>query len=460
MRCFRSRPIPGYRIAVVLAITEFIVNVFAEGLSEESPTSVASSGFAGFPTADDLNPSNLVPGGDSSRAVVASPLAADAPKRPGWPDYAFCVGDTIQATMMVAAIGMHSAAAKFNCRTSPNRDWCSRDIFGVLRNAAWAAQLVSSSLKTCGAKLRQCAQAISTVLRMSFTIGEAASQMASSCAQDSPTDRNLYDCGNWLERIAWVTDPLSDKTSETIDACNDHKIESNPKKIGACVGELLSLAAYIASAGLQLGYAGKVCAPSYVNTNADAPANCGIGVTSALRCFALAGAKATRAAGHCGGLNTMCGRDIGRMSAAVMGLAEWASKTHLKCGAVDVAPELCAMASSGMVKELAVITAKASDAANTCASAKLATNACGSAISKAIASVAFLSQQISEAVQACNPGYVEANGMYRCTMRMEFVSQAVGTLSYAIGNSVTDCGLGKGLPPATHPINLPRRYFT
>eukprot|EP00929_Paragymnodinium_shiwhaense_P015039 TRINITY_DN12303_c0_g1_i1.p1 TRINITY_DN12303_c0_g1~~TRINITY_DN12303_c0_g1_i1.p1 ORF type:complete len:657 (+),score=136.20 TRINITY_DN12303_c0_g1_i1:184-2154(+) len=388
-----------------------------------------------------------------------------------WPDAPWCVGDVTSATVSTGAAGMHIAAAKHDCGNG-HKEYCSRDIFAAVRNFARVAKVVSEGVKTCGGSARTCAQSISFLVEAVALTGEAASFMAAVCHTNpgDPFDGVRFSrCQNQLQRIAWFLAPLGQVTGASVVSCQPPDQRAGNQDMAGCIGSALSASAYVATAGLELAYIVDICSLAGAGTNPKAAWRCSQAVSTVGVVLSLAATRGSAAGKFCAvkgpqGVDplvvkrSLCGRDISRMVAALFAATAWAARVHGKCQ-VNWNAGLCARGATGLVKELAMVAAKATDASNTCTGEIFANRACGSDISKAIASVAFAASKISEATFTCTDKKVNKRGLYPCSMSVEFIGQAVDVASRNIGNAVLDCGLPDGANRISHPVLMPRRFF-
>lgn len=272
--------------------------------------------------------------------------------------------------------------------------------------------------------------------------------MAIKCG---PTGPERLACGQQLERIDWSLGPFSAMFTESVRKCTDDPKSGGLLDYGACVGEVLSAAGYVAAAGLELSDAPGSCNPTLGGTGAS----CTVTISSGLRAFDIGAAKAVRGAGHCGGKSTTCGRDLTLLGAALLAASQFSGNMAMVCNKPDNKAS-CTQFSAAVVTELMVISAKALEAANTCKGTDKANLVCGSAVSKILAAIAFDVQEIAIVVQKCPQG--PSQNLYNCGRAVERIGQGGDVLSRSIGASAADCGLGEN-PAASKPIGLPRRFF-
>jgi len=439
----------------------------------------------GFPARDEISPSTLILPEKLERQKHVHARTEDG-QRVGslndtMVDYAMCAGDTIAATMYIASGGMQIAAAVKDCRLEHDAQRCSRDIFAVVRDFSQAAQHLTEALEVCGDIRDDCADAITTLIGVATTVGESASQMADVCG---PTAEDLNLCARSLERLAWSLDPLGTLSARSLGSCSKDHAGKPYLDYGACVGEALGSAAYIAAAGMEIAYAVSACSSlpqtghtafgvfrgngfatdfsGHAGRRRSNAARCVTAVSFVVRCFSLAASRANQAAMHCGGSKSTCGSDISLMSAAIFGVSEQASEMAQTCPPADVGFDwrLCGIFSSSMVKELAVVAAKAADSANSCRNIDRANSACASDISKTVAGVAFMAEEIVASTEACNKMFLQGTSLYVCSRRMERLGgQGANVVARGIGAAVLDCGLGSK-PRLSLPLNLPEPFYT
>ncbi|CAE8741729.1 unnamed protein product, partial [Polarella glacialis] len=153
--------------------------------------------------------------------------------------------------------------------------------------------------------------------------------------------------------------------------------------------------------------------------------------TAGVRTLFLAASKATRAAGHCGGTETLCGRSVARGAAALSGVAEvgaflrsfchgptdccqWnpdAKKVECKCGLKDVLilkirdvsdQEQCGRFSGSMIKLLGSAAESFGEAGGQCKSTKAnARDSCAALVPSAVTGLGFLIENMARTSREC-----------------------------------------------------------
>ena len=122
-------------------------------------------------------------------------------------------------------------------------------------------------------------------------------------------------------------DGFASQVAKARRICHDNDLSSPLLDLGACVGESLSATGYMFSAALLLESALGFDCPN-PEFDEERPLTetlqltCARDSTAIFRTTFLAGSKAVRAAGHCGGTDTLCGRSILRSAAALSGVGE------------------------------------------------------------------------------------------------------------------------------------------
>eukprot|EP00927_Polykrikos_kofoidii_P059609 TRINITY_DN54755_c0_g1_i1.p1 TRINITY_DN54755_c0_g1~~TRINITY_DN54755_c0_g1_i1.p1 ORF type:complete len:559 (-),score=66.58 TRINITY_DN54755_c0_g1_i1:96-1772(-) len=422
-------------------------------LSPPSPSEEMSF----FPSPSQLESGKLLPALARPAFVANDRVSSPAllPRKAAF-TRAECSADITGATMFAAASGLLIRAAVEDCKDVPERRpaRCSRDIFEIVRSVSTVSMYSTEAAEHCGGLNRNCGTAISGFSKSIMTIGASVSRMVEQCG-DRPGD---YDrCSNQLERVAWSLDPAGSHITEAMRTCtNDPKTKVPLQDYGACVGQVLASAGYTAAAGLELRDAPSQCDTSPLGTGSQAL--CARNILSSLRILTLGSYKAVRAAGHCGGIRTMCGRDLTLMSAALLAVGEHGAEVDLDCGKSRQSELLCAEKATDIVKSLTVVNAKALDAAVTCQGSEAANLACGAGISKALAALALIAWQLTEVVRRCG-AFFAVNNIYLCGRAIERIAGGSRIFTLGIGTASADCGFGTG-KRASRPISLPRRFFT
>jgi len=437
----------------------------------------AAAPVPGFPDLGDLAP---------QRILLYTPwwqADADRRKRKMQFQQSQCAGFLTSLQFSAAGIGLQIASAAQDCDfdnihtftdktglvgqitfQSPAR--CSRDIFGVMRDTSAVAQLAMKSAKVCSGINEPCGLAIADLFRKVGNVGEAGSRMGAQCGN---TAIKRYACADDLERLAWQLGPLLGDISASSRVCKKYPNTKKPDRdYASCVGDVMASAGYIAAGALEFSSGVHFCGVKTHDDGALIDADmCVDRIFSGLRAVSVSSVMATRAAGHCGGFNTRCPRDLELMSAALFSIGEAAGQAANVCeegSATLFSRRMCLRDSGSLSKSVAVVVAKAVDAASSCTPKTLPKDTCAANIAKVIAAVSYIVEHIGRATLSCDKGptglaVLRNFSLYGCSRDIERIGGAADTMSRALGAAVADCGLGGAAIVAKH-IPLSRRFYT
>eukprot|EP00435_Cladocopium_sp_Y103_P015782 s551_g3.t2 len=145
-----------------------------------------------------------------------------------------------------------------------------------------------------------------------------------------------FRCSERLEGLSWALDGFGSLIPKACRICHDNDLSSPLLDLGACVGESLSATGYMLAAALLLESALGFDCPD-LEFDDEQPLTetlqltCARDSTAIFRTTFLTGSKAVRAAGHCGGTDTLCGQSILRSAAALSAVEETGVSLRVFC---------------------------------------------------------------------------------------------------------------------------------
>ena len=226
--------------------------------------------------------------------------------------------------------------------------------------------------------------------------------------------------------------------------------------------------------------------------------------TAIFRTTFLAASKAARAAGHCGGTDTLCGRSALRSAAAISGIAETGvflrvfchgktkccqknpdtEEIECKCSPKDLI-ELkrsdksdriqCARFSGSSVKLMGSAALAAGEAEGQCKFSKTAESSCQTMPGAVFAGLGFFIENAARASRDCPPkpvplsaeerkkdiilGPSDPTQFYQCGQNTHRLGSSLDVAARGIAGAVVNCPYGD-LDRVTKPIKSMRRFFT
>ena len=215
--------------------------------------------------------------------------------------------------------------------------FCARVILQIIKEVGTIQDKLMDAVPMCDptAASPQCYKAAAWVVRSAASMARYCAELQPRCAKSDAEDfRGDFRCSERLEGLSWSLDSFSSSVSKAQRICEDGELKSPLLDFGACVGEALSATGYMFASALLLESALGFDCPGNTRDREENPSQepkfipeslrltCARDSTAIFRTTFLAGSKAVRAAGHCGGTDTLCGRSILRSAAALSGVAE------------------------------------------------------------------------------------------------------------------------------------------
>ena len=164
---------------------------------------------------------------------------------------------------------------------------------------------------------------VSNALVAMFELARYGAECQTACPGNA--DQGWYDCGGKLDGMAWNTNGMIVRISDSVRFCANPVGGAPIIDYGACVGSLLCSGMYMAATGLYMSQAAQTDCPGQF-TVARPPKgatkrqikdyevrrdtfglNCGRDITAALRTMGLTSWYFLQGAGFCGNFDTRCG---------------------------------------------------------------------------------------------------------------------------------------------------------
>jgi len=264
---------------------------------------------------------------DAGRAVTGAEAFCKPPVNNTLqePNYlGFCVSDSLRAATALAGAGIAIQGAVAEC---PQRQAeCARHvafIVGMLAKVAEDSAITATSCKATGNP------------RCTYLASAAAYNLAAAAGEGAGVEADLEDDDqddaiNSMVRLAENLQGSAQRIGQAVHQCEHPDDPINPQEtnIGQCVGDVVSGAAFIASAGLEISFAAKDC--TVANTGDQAgQAICAQDVTFMVALFAHASNQIMFATEDCrygSTFNTVCGSSIALSVEAIGEAAYSASK--------------------------------------------------------------------------------------------------------------------------------------
>ncbi|CAJ1402403.1 unnamed protein product [Effrenium voratum] len=377
---------------------------------------------------------------------------------------------------------------------------CARNIAGAIRDFSTTALLLEGAATACNKERIadiKCITAVTNSVRQAGHLARFSSELSIFCPENLDVT-SLYLCINRVEGVGWSVDPLLGSIAASARLCG---AEGKPPKedVGACVGEILGAAAFVAAAALDIWRAADFECLSALDSAKVLTLNskekdrinarCAVFAGGAARTFGIAAAKASEASKHCAlAKGASCSRAASFAAAALSGAAEGMAFMRLECGGPlkcctqlpgnppkfecdcttqsilelkeenKVRSSRCARFTSGALKELAVTVSLLSETAGTCGP-NTGSAACSHFLGGAVAGGFFLSEAISRASWQCKE--IDDTGFrafFRCGQATGFMGDSVDTMTAAIGGALRDCAFGDTKRKSNW-LSYSRRFF-
>lgn len=391
--------------------------------------------------------------------------------------------------------------------------FCARVIFQILKEITTIEDRLMDAVPLCDetASSPQCYKAVSYAFRQAVSISRYGAELQPRCLQTVNEDfRGDFRCSERLEGLSWALDGFASQVAKAHRVCHDGNLKSPLLDLGACVGEALSATGYMFASALLLESALGFDCP---NDLADPPRpvtesiqlTCARDSTAIFRTTFLAGSKAVRAAGHCGGTDTMCGRSILRSAAALSGVGENGvflrvfchgptrcckfnrdtNQTECDCSKKAIIrnkrrdksdQQQCARFSGSTVKLIGSAALAATEAEGECKFSKTAESACQTMPPAAIAGLGFFIENVARITRDCPPkpipleaeerkknlilGPANPTQFYQCGQNTKRLGVSLDVISRGIAGAVVNCPYGTELERVTKPVKSARRFFT
>ncbi|CAJ1380419.1 unnamed protein product [Effrenium voratum] len=392
--------------------------------------------------------------------------------------------------------------------------FCARVILQILKEITTIQDKLMDAVPLCDptATSPQCYKAVNYAVRQAVSVGRYGAELRPRCEQTVSEDfRGDFRCSERMEGISWALDGFGSQLSKAYRVCHDHDLSSPKLDYGACVGESLSATGYMFASALLLESAlGFDCPSDFDDARPlteTLQLTCARDSTAIFRTTFLAGSKAVRAAGHCGGKDTLCGRSILRSAAAISGVAEVgvfqrvfchgptpccqrnADTNELECACEkDDLIELrrddrsdsqqCGRFSGSALKLLGSASLAATEAEGQCKFSKSAQSSCNTMVPAAMAGLGFFIENAARQSRDCpkppfplDPeerrkdkilGPADPQQFYQCGQDTKRLGVSMDVISRGIAGAVVNCPYGNAddLEQVTKPVKSARRFFT
>jgi len=391
--------------------------------------------------------------------------------------------------------------------------FCARVVLQILKEITTIEDRLMDAVPLCDetATSPQCYKAVSYAFRQAVSIGRYGAELQPRCVQTVNEDfRGDFRCSERLEGLSWALDGFASQVAKARRICHDNDLSSPLLDLGACVGESLSATGYMFSAALLLESALGFDCPN-PEFDEERPLTetlqltCARDSTAIFRTTFLAGSKAVRAAGHCGGTDTLCGRSILRSAAALSGVGETGvflrvfchgatpccqknpdtDEIECECEPKDIIEnkrddkddqKQCARFGGSTVKLLGSAALAATEAEGQCKFSKTAESTCQTTVPAAIAGLGFFIENAARASRDCPPsafpldpeerriddfilGWADPRDFYQCGQNTKRLGVSMDVIARGIAGAVVDCPYGN-LSRITKPVKSARRFFT
>ena len=400
--------------------------------------------------------------------------------------------------------------------------FCARVVLQILKEIFTIQDRVMAAVPMCDATATspQCYKAASWVVRNAVSLARYAAELQPRCEKSENEDfRGDFRCSERLEGLSWSLDSFSSSVSKAQRVCEDNVLRSPKLDLGACVGEALSATGYMFASALLLESALGFDCPGNTNDENDDDdestqvpkfipesqrLTCARDSTAIFRTTFLAGSKAVRAAGHCGGTDTLCGRSILRSAAALSGVAENGVFLRVFCHGktsccqlnpdtlekececsrrdlIELAREdasdqkQCARFGGSTVKLIGSAALAATEAEGQCKFSKTSESSCQTMVPAAMAGLGFFLENSARQSRDCPPkpvplepeerkkdvilGPADPQQWYQCGQDTKRIGVSMDVIARGIAGAVVNCPYGD-LPRVTSPIKSARRFFT
>lgn len=390
--------------------------------------------------------------------------------------------------------------------------FCARVVLQILKEITTIEDRLMDAVPLCDATATspQCYKAVSYAFRQAVSIGRYGAELEPRCVQTVNEDfRGDFRCSERLEGLSWALDGFGSQIAKARRICHDNDLSSPLLDLGACVGESLSATGYMFASALLLESAlGFDCPnPEFDDERPlteTLQLTCARDSTAIFRTTFLAGSKAVRAAGHCGGTDTLCGRSILRSAAALSGVGETGvflrvfchgptpcceknpdtDEVECECEPEDLIEnkrddkddqKQCARFGGSTVKLLGSAALAATEAEGQCKFSKTAESTCQTSVPAAIAGLGFFIENGARASRDCPPrpyvldpeerrkdlivGPADPRNFYQCGQNVKRLGVSMDVIARGIAGAVVNCPYGD-LSRVTKPVKSARRFFT
>jgi len=264
---------------------------------------------------------------DAGRAVTGAEAFCKPPvnNTAQTPNYiGFCVSDSLQAATALAAAGIAIKGAVAECPSRPAE--CARHVaftMGMLSKVAEDSALTAASCKATGNP--QCV----------FLASAAAYNLAAAAGEGAGVEADLQDGDqddaiNSMVRFSENMQQSAQRIGQAVHQCEHPNDPINPQEtnVGQCIGDVVSGASFVASAGLEISFAANDCKANNTGEQAG-QAVCAQDVTFMVALFAHASNQIMFATEDCrygSTFNAICGSSIALSIEAIGEAAYSASK--------------------------------------------------------------------------------------------------------------------------------------